>query len=126
MEQGACYGNAELHQLLLPKSVQSRGNKTSEVRKAEAENKKAVLELCGNCPVRLECLRYGLEEEVTGGVWGGVDFSREGTLRVFRSYSKHYGLQSIQDMYFTHGYQGMKSRMRKTPGVKPLRGRANG
>lgn len=28
--------------------------------------------ICGNCPVRQECLEYAIAEEIEFGVWGGL------------------------------------------------------
>jgi WhiB family redox-sensing transcriptional regulator len=36
-----------------------------------AEQNKAKV-LCGNCPVRMECLAEALDEQIDHGVWGGM------------------------------------------------------
>lgn len=38
-----------------------------------ARNTEAAKKVCGNCPVRLNCLQYALDEEERFGVWGGAD-----------------------------------------------------
>ena len=40
---------------------------TAEADRAEA------LEMCGSCPVRLECLEHALETREAYGIWGGTD-----------------------------------------------------
>lgn len=32
----------------------------------------AARRLCDNCPVREECLRYAIDEEIQFGIWGGM------------------------------------------------------
>lgn len=31
-----------------------------------------VIRVCERCPVRDECLRYAIENDITFGVWGGL------------------------------------------------------
>lgn len=40
---------------------------------SSAENIKEAKRICGNCPVRLDCLQYALDTEERFGVWGGSD-----------------------------------------------------
>lgn len=36
------------------------------------ESIEAAKEICGRCPVRLDCLRYALKVGIHHGVWGGA------------------------------------------------------
>lgn len=36
----------------------------------------AVVEVCGRCPVRAECLRYAVDTGQVHGVWGGLHGSK--------------------------------------------------
>ncbi len=38
-------------------------------------------ELCGGCPVRLQCLRYAMERPELEGVWGGVSAHQRKEIR---------------------------------------------
>ena len=39
---------------------------------AEADREEA-LRMCGDCPVRMECLEHALETREAYGIWGGTD-----------------------------------------------------
>jgi WhiB family redox-sensing transcriptional regulator len=48
----------------------------------EAVEQRRILELCPNCPVRLNCLAEALDERIPWGVWGGLtEHSRREVLR---------------------------------------------
>lgn len=32
--------------------------------------------LCGECPVRKQCIQWALEEKQTWGIWGGLDYGQ--------------------------------------------------
>lgn len=40
------------------------------------EQVKAATEVCNQCPVRLQCLAYAIENNERDGIWGGRDFTR--------------------------------------------------
>ena len=52
-------------------------------RRSEKNAREAVAKaLCGQCPVRLECLEYALEVHETHGIWGGLnEMERRALLR---------------------------------------------
>lgn len=40
--------------------------------KPELEHVDRAKEVCGNCPVRSQCLQYALETNQDHGIWGGL------------------------------------------------------
>lgn len=46
----------------------------------KGESPRQAKEICFGCPVRLECLEYALQTDVTG-VWGGTTERQRGRLR---------------------------------------------
>ena len=38
-------------------------------------------EVCGECPVRTDCLEYSLETNQDSGIWGGLDEEERRTIR---------------------------------------------
>lgn len=49
-----------------------RGEDTDLFFPDRGQDTKAAKEICGRCPVRLDCLRYALAEGIKHGVWGGA------------------------------------------------------
>jgi WhiB family redox-sensing transcriptional regulator len=38
-------------------------------------------EVCGQCPVKVDCLDYALETNQDSGIWGGLDEEQRRTIR---------------------------------------------
>ena len=38
----------------------------------DEDDQRQALELCRDCPVQQECLRYAIEEREVYGIWGGM------------------------------------------------------
>ena len=63
-DQAACVGVD--YKVMFPSQPRGgRGRSTEEI----AREAKAV---CAFCPVREECLRYALDNNISHGVWGGM------------------------------------------------------
>lgn len=53
-----------------------------EEREAKRDRERRAKELCGICPVRMECLEYALRTREPFGVWGGLnELERRNLLR---------------------------------------------
>lgn len=64
-ESAKCRGNTELLALFFPET--GRGNRRKPIiRQAKL--------ICADCPVRKECFTFAKQNDLTYGVWGGVDF----------------------------------------------------
>lgn len=57
MSDGACHGNQ--------RALKDLFSHNSETQRLAAE------EFCTECPVRIDCLAYGINHRVQFGVWGG-------------------------------------------------------
>jgi WhiB family redox-sensing transcriptional regulator len=44
-------------------------------------NTRAAKALCATCPVKIQCLRQAIADEVEHGVWGGMTAAEIGALR---------------------------------------------
>jgi hypothetical protein len=60
------------------------------------ENEEGAVIVCRTCPVRMECLQYKLENDISQGTWGGVVSGRshrtyERKLRLLRKQREEMG-----------------------------------
>jgi hypothetical protein len=42
----------------------------------KASQQNPALKLCEQCPIRQECLKWGLETKQTWGIWGGLNYKK--------------------------------------------------
>jgi WhiB family transcriptional regulator, redox-sensing transcriptional regulator len=49
-----------------------RGVRPSEFFPSDGVGVEFAQRICGNCPVRMECLEYALKFRIEHGVWGGA------------------------------------------------------
>jgi WhiB family redox-sensing transcriptional regulator len=49
-----------------------RGMSTSEFFRPTNGSMRPARDVCGRCPVRIECLRYAMREHIDVGVYGGL------------------------------------------------------
>lgn len=55
--------------LFFPSAKRGFSGEGSSVHKA----KKEALGICKGCPVKFQCLRYAVKNDIKFGIWGGVD-----------------------------------------------------
>ncbi len=74
----ACIGMAEKTQVS-EDGVEKVTDYFFDTYEQEEESRDAVKALCHSCPVRTNCLIYGLEKKASG-VWGG-EYLEDGTIK---------------------------------------------
>ena len=78
IESAACNGHDTT--LFFPEDLPTRSR---EDRDRAQRIVRETLRLCAECPVRVECLEYGLEDEY--GIFGGTTAEQRHTIRINRS-----------------------------------------
>ena len=63
-------------------ALSARCSGVADSQLPEAVEQRRILELCPDCPVRLDCLAEALDDRIPWGVWGGMtEHARRGVLR---------------------------------------------
>lgn len=65
-ERAKCRGRADLLDVIFFPKVRGKAEKLLQ----------RIEEVCGDCPVKQDCHKFGVESGAVEGVWGGVWFRR--------------------------------------------------